>query len=116
MHQVESYDKAKRESQLIGGENIEIDVKVEINVGSLYIPILDVTQLSTNHNTSIIPEEGQLILILFWSVDSQPCLTTFKELNEILKNNQWKPEQLRVTAINVDKEIPKILEEFSSVE
>jgi hypothetical protein len=70
MHQVEVFEKAKRETSLVVGVNLEIDVKVEIDVGSLYIPINDVIKLSTNHKTPIIPEEGQLLLILFWSKDS----------------------------------------------
>jgi hypothetical protein len=58
MHQVEMFEKAKRDVSLIKGVNIEIDVKVEIDIGSLFIPILDVIQLSSNHKASIMPEDG----------------------------------------------------------
>jgi hypothetical protein len=58
MHQVEIFEKAKRDVSIVTGVNIEIDVKVEIDVGSLFIPILDVIQLSTNHKASIMPEDG----------------------------------------------------------
>jgi hypothetical protein len=39
---VEVFKKAKRDVSIVTGVNIEIDVKVEIDVGSLFIPILDV--------------------------------------------------------------------------
>ena len=50
MHQVEMYEKAKRDTCLVGAAvNIEIDVKVEIDVGSPFIPMHDVHQLSNDH-------------------------------------------------------------------
>jgi len=55
---VEVFEKAKRELSVVEGVNIEIDVKVEIDIGSLFIPINDVIQLTTNLKASMIPEEG----------------------------------------------------------
>ena len=50
MHQVEMFEKAKREKCLVeGAVNIEIDVKVEIDIGSPFISMHDVHQLSNDH-------------------------------------------------------------------
>ena len=87
-----------------GITGVTLEVVSKLGAGDMYQEITKVTKMGSEENTSIVHNQGDVILIDFWATWCPPCQAPMQHNQEMLeKNSALWGNNVRIVGLSIDQ-------------